>query len=805
MQIPSLIPQLTVEEKAALVSGTRFMYTNPIPRLGIPALCMADGPHGLRKQTGKQDNGSAQSLPATAFPTAAALASSWNPENARRMGEAIAAECRHYGVHLLLGPGVNIKRNPLCGRNFEYFSEDPLLAGAMAAAQVQGVQSRGVGVSVKHFALNNSEDFRFVGDSAADMRAIREIYLKPFERVVREANPATLMCAYNRINGVLCSENRWLLTDVLRGEWGFSGAVMTDWGAVRDRKKGLEAGLDLEMPGDTAECRRRILEGVADGSLEMDVLDQSAKRVLQLVKTYTAPRPAPPVDFAAHHDLAGSIAADAAVLLENDGVLPLRGTERLLAAGELFEKMRYQGAGSSMVNPTQVVSPRDAFDRRGAACQYAQGYRAGGGPDAALAAQAAAQAAECDTILIFAGLTDFDECEGRDRRHMRLPENQLALIDALRRTGKKLVLVLFGGAAVEAPEGMNAILYMALPGQNGGTAVAELLFGDRSPSGRLAETWPMSYGDVPFGASFGRLSQEIYQESVYVGYRYYLTAGKQVRYPFGYGLTYASFRYSRMELRREGDAAVVSCRVANTGRMAAAEVVQLYVQGPEGMWKPRRELRGFQKVYLAAGEEKTVSITVPLKELRWFHIQEDRWVMERGRYRFQLCSDCQSVQLEKSLDLEGDAGSCPPDPAYRGADLERMTTAAFEAMSGLKLPAPPPCLPLTLESRFSDFRLRPVGRFLYAAAAGVAGVQMQLALRLPEGPERDNRVKGALFTRHILETNSMRSISMSAGPLLPWNLAQGAVDLANGRPLRALGRLLKPVRVPKLPGAKGRR
>lgn len=808
LNISSIMARLTTEEKAALVSGSDFMYTNPVPRLHIPALCMADGPHGLRKQSGKRDNGAAQSEPATAFPTAVSLASSWNPENAFRMGAAIGAECRSYGVHMLLGPGVNIKRNPLCGRNFEYFSEDPLLAGTMAAAQVRGVQSRGVGVSVKHFALNNSEDFRFVGDSVADMRAVREIYLRPFERIVREAHPAALMCAYNRINGVLCSENRWLLTDVLRGEWGFSGAVMTDWGAVRDRNLGLKAGLDLEMPGDTAVCRRQILDGIADGSLKMEELDLAVERVLGLVDAFAGLKSAPPADFAAHHALAAEIAAEGAVLLENRGVLPLDGAEKLLVAGELFEKMRYQGAGSSMVHPTWVTTPRDAFDRRGVRYQYVQGY-VGGGLDKQMAAQAAARAAENDTVLIFAGLTDDAESEGCDRRHMRLPENQLALIEALCGTGKRLVLVLFGGGAVELPfaDRMDAILHMFLPGQNGGTAVAELLFGDKSPSGRLAETWPVTYEDVPFGASFGRLSQEIYQESVYVGYRGYLTAGKKVRYPFGYGLSYTSFQYGGMELRREGGAVTASCRVANTGKMAAYEVVQLYVEGPEGVFKPRRELRGFQKVFLEPGEEKTVSLTVPLEDLRYFHIKKDRWVMEGGCYRFQFCSDCGNVRLEKPLQLAGEAVPPPYPPeaqdAYQGADERRMTERAFEVMSGLTLPAPPPGLPLTLDSRFSDFQLRPVGRVLYAAAAAVTGIQMRLALRLPEGTERDNRIKGVLFTRHILETNSLRSISMSAGRLLPWNAAQGAVELANGHPLRAIGYLCKPIRVPKLPKEKG--
>ena len=446
VNVHKLLKELTLEEKVALVSGTDFMNTNPIPRLGIPTLCMSDGPHGLRKQIGSGDNGVSQSEPSTAFPTAVTTASSWNPENTRRMGAAMAEECRHYDVHVSLGPGVNIKRNPLCGRNFEYFSEDPMLAAEMGIGQVNGVQSKGVGVSVKHFALNNSENFRFMGDSMADTRAIREIYLKAFERIVKEVKPATIMCAYNQVNGTFCSENKWLLTDILRDEWGFDGLVMTDWGAIRERAEGLRAGLDLEMPGDTAICRRRILDGIQDGTLSMETLDKSVERVLRLVDTYVTSQPAPEVDWDAHHALSAEIAEDSAVLLKNDGTLPLNGKEKLLVVGDLFEKMRYQGAGSSMINPTRVTTPRDAFDARKVSYTYVQGYRENRTePDAQLAAEAAGKTADFDTILVFAGLTDYVESEGGDRESMVLPQNQLALIDAMLKTNKKVVVVLFGG------------------------------------------------------------------------------------------------------------------------------------------------------------------------------------------------------------------------------------------------------------------------------------------------------------------------------------------------------------------------
>ncbi len=554
MDTESILKQMTLEEKAALVSGTDFMYTNPIPRLGIPSLCMSDGPHGLRKQTEGGDNGISKSEPATAFPTAVTTASGWNPDNLKRMGAAIGRECRRYGVHTLLGPGVNIKRNPLCGRNFEYFSEDPYLAGVMGAAEVEGVQSQGVGISVKHFAMNNGENFRFMGNSVASENTIRNLYLKPFEYIVKHAHPATLMCAYNQINGVYCSENKWLLSDVLRKEWGFDGVVMTDWGAVHDRAAGIKAGLDLEMPGDTAICRRWILDAVQDGSLPMADLDQACRNILKWIDQYVKPAEQKPVDWQAHHELAGEIAADCAVLMKNDGTLPLTGKEKLHIAGELYETMRFQGAGSSMINPTQVTTVKDAFEKRNI-INYSL--------------------ADCETIIVFAGLTDEYESEGCDRENMHLPEKQLKLIDDMIATGKKVVVVLFGGSVVELPfnDQVNTILNMFLPGQNGGEATAQLLFGEKNPSGKLAETWPLCYEDVPSHETFGKTLQEVYAEGTEVGYRYYQKHGIPVRYPFGHGLSYTTFEHS--DWQQDGN--TYTQTITNIGNCFGGEVASLYL------------------------------------------------------------------------------------------------------------------------------------------------------------------------------------------------------------------------------------
>ena len=706
MDTEAIIRQMTVEEKAALVSGTNFMYTNPIPRLRIPSLRMSDGPHGLRLQKEGGDNGVSESEPATAFPTAAATASGWNPENTRRMGEAIAEECRYYGVNTLLGPGVNIKRNPLCGRNFEYFSEDPLLAGVMGAAEVTGVQSKGVGVSVKHFALNNSENYRFMGNSVASEKTIREIYLKPFEYVVKHAHPATIMCAYNRINGTFCSENEWLLSDVLRKEWGFDGVVMSDWGAVHDRVAGLRAGLDLEMPGDTAICRRWILDGIADGSLPAENLDAACRNILRWIDAYQKPADPAPVDWDAHHALAGKIAADCAVLLKNDGVLPLKGSEKLHITGELFANMRYQGAGSSMIRPTKVTTPKDAFTAHGVKTYALE---------------------ESDTVLVFAGLTDMYESEGCDREDMRLPEEQLKQIDALAESGKKIVVVLFGGSPVELPfcDRVNAILNMYLPGQNGGTAAYDLLFGVKNPSGKLAETWPMRYEDVPGHESFGKGLNEIYAEGTEVGYRYYQRHSVPVRFPFGFGLSYTTFEHSEWE--RNGN--TYTQTITNTGSRFGGEVAQLYVDGA---------LKGFEKIYLKPGESRTVTITV---------------------------------------------------------DDEPET----ESPDAYAVPDPLPTRPVTLESRLVDFRQSFTGRMLYNAVLSVVKKQMKQAEKLPEGPERDNAVKGAHFMKRLMDNNSPRALSMCAGSRMPYNYAQAFVEIANGHLFKGIRCFMKKIKVPKLP------
>ncbi len=798
---------LTTEEKIALVSGTDFMYTNPIPRLDIPSIRMSDGPHGLRIQQEKGDNGTSNSEIATCFPTAVTTSSSWNPDNAYKMGVCIGEEARHYGVNVVLGPGVNIKRNPLCGRNFEYFSEDPFLAGKMGCAEVNGIQSQGVGVSVKHFALNNSENFRFMGDSVADMRAIREIYLKPFEMIVENSSPETIMCAYNKINGVYCSQNEWLLSDVLRKEWGFNGLVMTDWGATHDRLEMLKAGLDLEMPGDTAICRKWISDGLISGKLPPSVLDDAVKNVLKLVEKHRNDK-ALPADFTAHHEIAKQIAIDSAVLLKNDGALPLDKQEEIFVCGELFEKMRYQGAGSSMINPALYSSPKTAFDNNGVCYKYAKGYLENQlETKEELITEALTLSADYEKVLVFAGLTDYVESEGIDRANMQLCPNQLELISALIKNGKKVIVILYGGSSIELPfaDSVSAILNMFLPGQNGGNATYSLVFGEVSPSGKLAESWPLTYSDVPFSNEFSKTKTEVYKESVFVGYRYYLTANKKVRYPFGYGLSYTKFEYNNLILEDGKDSVLVSFNLTNVGNFDGAEVAEVYVKPPHNeVFGPLRELKGFEKVYLKKGETKALLIKINKEDLRYFNVKENKFVLESGKYSFMVCCDVETVKLKGELKILGDEKRAPLYDSeitkiYAHAKLEEVTNETFEKMAQVKIPKEPPVTPITLESPLSDMRKTKLGKVLHSAILSVAKNDMRKAKRLPDGIEKDNKIKGALLLERTLNTVSVNNASMTAGKSMPYNVAEGLVYLSNGKILKGIKRCVSKIKAPKLP------
>lgn len=795
--VDDLVAALSLEEKVLLVEGVDLWQTNAVERLGIRSLFLTDGPHGVRKVAGGSGAfGLTHSASSSAFPTSATVANTWDPELAFRMGAAIARECRALGVDVLLAPGVNIKRNPLCGRNFEYYSEDPLISGAFGTAFVQGVQSEGVGTSVKHLAANSTEDHRFVGNSLVDERALREIYLKAFERVVRDARPYTVMCAYNALNGTFCSDNRELLTGILRDEWGFDGVVMTDWGATHDRIASITGGCELDMPGQVAHNRAQLVAGLRDGRLAPGVLDDAVRRVLRLVeKCSTEQNTAPPdPDPAA---LATEIAAAGAVLLTNDGTLPLGQAGGLVVVGEMFERMRFQGAGSSLISPPDVVSPMRAFDERGIAYTYARGYRSlqpVRDPELEDAAVAAARSG--DTVLFFGGLTDLEESEGFDRTHLRLGENQTALLERLLEKGAKVVLVLYAGAPVELPflGELAAVLDMYLPGMNGGDATAALLFGERNPSGKLTESWPVTAADASSHADFDRGRTARYYESVYVGYRYYDAAGTTLRFPFGHGLSYTQFEYDDIDVHVVDERVHVSAKITNVGDREGAEAVQVYVRNNAGaVFKPEKELRAFTKVRLSAGERRTVSVEFDLSDLAYWDVASHDWVLENGTYEVLLAASASDIRLRAPLVVDQGQPSRSPyprevDEAY--ATPPASIPAAFTALLGHEAVPQEENGRLELESRLGDASRSPLGALFLSGVTAAVRRDLRKAERLPDSLERDARVKNTHFLVRMMPNMSLRSMVMASSGAFPYRVAEGLVDLASWHPIRALRRIL---------------
>lgn len=680
----AVLASLSLEEQADLLDGSDFWHTQPLAEHGVPAVMVTDGPHGLRKQPSEGDHlGLGGSVPATCFPPAAGLASSWDVDLLQRVGAALGEECRAEGVAVLLGPGVNMKRTPLCGRNFEYFSEDPVLAGDLAAALVRGVQSQGVGTSLKHFAANNQETHRMSVSAEVDERTLREVYLTAFERVVRTAQPWTVMCSYNRINGVYASQDPWLLTQVLREEWGFSGLVVSDWGAVDDRPLGVAAGLDLEMPSSSGASTAKVLAAVREGRLSEADVRTAARRVLELVAKAQPGLAEPrPYDAAAHHALAREAAQRSAVLLKNEPV-PSHGGDPLLpldpagwpgggavaVVGEMARTPRYQGAGSSQVVPTQLDDALTALrEGLGSSSQvrFAPGYALDGGDqddDGGLAAEAVAAARDADVVLLFLGLPGSYESEGFDRTHMHLPDDQLALLDALLQVNDSVVVVLSNGSAVQLhpwADRVPALLEGWLLGQAGGSAVADLLLGRVSPSGRLAETLPLRLEDTPAFTGFpGEGGVVRYGEGVFIGYRWYDTRRAPVSFPFGHGLTYTTFLYEELDVEVTGSGAGaglrVEARITNTGRVAAAEVVQVYVADPEAsVARPDSELKAFARVELEPGRSRTVSFELDARALSYWSPTARRWVVEGGAFEVRVGASSRDVRLRETVEVTGE-------------------------------------------------------------------------------------------------------------------------------------------------------
>jgi len=649
--IDALLSELTLAEKASLTSGSSFWYTAPVERLGIPRIMVSDGPHGLRAQPGEGDHvGLGGSLPATCFPTASAVASSWNPDLLRRIGEALAQEARAANLSVILGPGINMKRSPLCGRNFEYFSEDPYLAGELGVGIVDGIQSRGVGTSVKHFAANNQETDRLRVDAQVDERTLREIYFPAFERIVKTSRPWTIMCSYNKINGLSASENPWLLTTVLRDEWGYRGLVVSDWGAVYHRVPAIKAGLDLEMPPDLPRSPDQVAAAVRAGELDESVLDARVRTVLELVDKGTSVLELDEdFDADAHHALARAAAAESIVLLKNDGpILPLAPTTRIAVVGEFARTPRFQGAGSSQVNPTRVDTVLDELTAAFGEVSFAPGYGIGDtGDDEALLAEAVQAAAAAETVVMLIGLPGADESEGFDRTHMNLPVNQVAALHAVAAANPNLVVVMVNGSTVvlgDVGPYARALVEAWLGGQAAGGAIADVLSGAVNPSGRLAETVPHRLADNSSYLNFPGDSRVVrYGEGLFIGYRGYDAAALDVAFPFGFGLSYTTFAVSELGVAvsgsvQQGDlTAQVTVTVANTGAVAGAEVVQVYVRDVEAsVARPVRELKGFVKVSLEPGESRQVTVTLDQRAFSFWSELLGRWVVEAGEFAVEV-------------------------------------------------------------------------------------------------------------------------------------------------------------------------
>ncbi|WP_285116754.1 glycoside hydrolase family 3 C-terminal domain-containing protein [Leifsonia sp. fls2-241-R2A-40a] len=741
---------LTVEQKAALTSGESFWRTKAVG--DIPSVMLTDGPHGLRKQREGGDHlGIGDSVPATCFPPAVALGSSWDPELAERVGTALGVESSIEDVAVILGPGINIKRSPLCGRNFEYLSEDPIVSGVLGTGIVRGIQSQGVGASLKHFAANNQEDDRMRSSSDVDPRPLREIYLRGFQRVVEEAQPHTVMCSYNRINGVFASENRWLLTDVLRSEWGFDGLVVSDWGAVSDRVAALSAGLDLEMPGNGGQSDARIVAAVADGSLDEAALDASAQRNADLAVRWAAtPRVDGPLDVEAHHALAREAAARSIVLLKNDEVegaplLPLRDDRSIAVIGAFAEKPRYQGAGSSMIHPTRLDDALTSIRAVAPQAAYAPGFSLA--PDAPveetqrLREEAVAAAAAADVAVVFAGLPARLESEGYDRDDIDLPADQLAVIEAVAAANPRTVVVLSNGGVVALPfaTSVPAIVEAWLLGQAGGSATADVLFGDVSPSGKLTETIPLRLEDTPAFLNFpGEEGHVRYGEGIFVGYRWYDARKLEVAYPFGHGLSYTTFGYGDATVS-EGAGGDLDVRVTitNAGERTGREIVQVYTSLPESrVQRAPRELKGFVSVELAAGESREVVIPVRRDDLAYWDVRAERWIVEGGEYVVEVAASSRDVRATATVAVSGDEVR----------------------------------LPLTRESSLGEVMAHPVaGPLVQSALAGMAQMLEGASAIMPEGVSMDRMMASFPIGR----------IGMMAGGQVTPEMIDGLLAAAN--------------------------
>lgn len=788
MKHKELLEKLTLEEKAALLSGKTVWQTRDIPRLSIPSIFLSDGPHGIRKQAGTGDHlGLNESLKATCFPTAAAIANSWDPVLGEEIGKALGEEAAAQNVDIVLGPGLNIKRSPLCGRNFEYFSEDPYLSGKMAAAYIRGIQSQDVYACPKHFAVNSQEKRRMAMDAVVDERTLREIYLTGFEIAVKEGNARAIMTSYNQVNEAYANENKELLVDILRNEWGFNGLVVTDWGGSNDHVEGVRCQSDLEMPAPGLDSARELLRAVKEGRISQEELDLCVDQVLTAVCDLSEKKRSGEKGFdpKTHHELAKKAAAQSAVLLKNEEeILPLKGKTKVALIGDFAFQPRYQGAGSSMVNPFEVESMEKMIHQYDlCVVGMSRGYLRNGNADAALEKEALELAAKAEIVLYCFGLDEISESEGLDRGHMRIPQNQINLLGELVKVNPNLVGVLSAGSSVEMPwqHCLKAILHGYLGGQASAGAVLDILTGIINPSGRLAETYPLRYEDTPafryFPAS-ERTSE--YREGLFVGYRYYDTSIVRFQYPFGYGLSYTEFTYSGLKVDQEG----VRFTITNTGKRDGAETAQLYIGFPDSaVFRPQKELKGFQKVFLKAGESKSVKIPFDDKTFRYWNVKTKHWEIEEGEYLVMVGACVADIRLSGKLFVNGTTKEIPYQkeqlPSYYSGLINKVDASEFEVLLGHPIP----------DGRWSgELGINDAICQLYYAKSGLARFVYRILTDKKKKSEENGKPDlNILFIYNM----PFRAIAKMTGGGVSMEMVYGIVDMVNGHIFTGLKKLVK--------------
>lgn len=796
-----MLDNMTLHEKASLLSGIDFWNTKSIARLEIPSITMADGPHGLRKENNDDVDNVAMkaSFPATAFPPAVNMATTWNPLLIRKVGVALGEQCLNQQVDIILGPGTNIKRSPLCGRNFEYFSEDPFLAGRMCVAYIDGVQSTGVGTSLKHFAVNSQEYLRMTINEVVDERSFREIYLSAFETAVKEAKPYTVMCSYNKINGVYSSDYRRLLTEILRNEWGFGGAVVSDWNALNNRVAGVKAGMDIEMPSCGGKTDKQVVNAVLNGNLSESELDIVVERILNLIEKVSHVRDEGYFyNYREGHKLARKVADESIVLLKNDSaLLPLDYSHEIAVIGALAKTPRYQGAGSSRINPFKLESFIDYLDSHSLQYEYSDGYNFfNDGYDEKLFNAAIQLAKTRDKVVIFAGLTDSYESEGYDRKHLGMPDSHIKLIEEIAKVTQNVIVVLFGGSPVEMPwiDKVSTVINAYLPGEAGGAAVADVLYGIVNPSGKLAETYPLSLNDY-IGSKYykGGPKNVEHREGLFIGYRYYDTADKEVLFPFGYGLSYTTFEYSNLRVSSEAikdtDTLTVQCDITNTGTCYGGEVVQLYIKDLEStVFKASKELKGFDKVFLEPGESATVTMTLNKRSFSYYDVDLKDWFVESGEYELMIGSSSRDIKLSQIVNVQSTVD-------FKPRDLREIVPTYYDMPNAIEIPdseyyalfneQPLPNIP----SKRGEFdRNTTVGEMRCCLAGKIF---LMIAPGIIKGQVPDADMTTMLMIQQGMEEMPMRALGGVTSGLLDDMVMEGLILWGNKKRLKGLFRIIK--------------